>query len=116
MSAALLVGATTLAIVLGAGIDVEAQQSARISVSEAREIAYEWLTPEQKKLPGIELLVDTEKAEAAKCGLFDAIWDNPLGSVHINFLTVDMRTGEMWAGPNPPCEHVSSRSVTALQK
>jgi hypothetical protein len=88
----------------------------RIALNEAREIAHESLTAQQKRLPRVELVVETKNPDTAKCVVFEAVFDNPDGSVHVAFLTVDMRSGEVWSGPNPPCERVSSPSLETIQK
>ena len=85
-----------------------------ISSEEARQIAFEALSPEQKKLPAISL---EDESTAGRCHAFEALFDNPgPGSIHVDFLLVDTRTGEVWHGPNPPCEHVSSLSLGQLQE
>jgi hypothetical protein len=108
--------ATVFVVALNAtAVSTVADGSTRITMSEAREIAFEALTAAEKKLPSIGLEVETKNPETATCVVFEAIFDNPGGSVHVDFFTVDMRTGEVWGGPNPPCERVSSRSLAALQ-
>ena len=100
---------------IGAATAAEnSQQSKDISLSDAERLALKALTPSQKKLPGIEVY---NSSIADHCVVFEAIFNNPQpGSVHVDFLLVDLRTGEVWHGPNPPCELVSSPSLKGMQK
>ena len=85
-----------------------------LSVSEARELVYSSLRSATKRLPGLSL--EPSKDAPGDCLTFDVLWANPgPGSVHVDFYTVDLRTGNIWSGPNPPCEKVTSQSLRARQ-
>jgi hypothetical protein len=90
------------------------QQSKGIGSSDVKRLALQALTPSQKELPGIEVY---DRSNAGRCIVFEALFNNPQpGSVHVDFLLVDPQTGEVWHGPNPPCELVSSPSLRSAQK
>jgi len=50
------------------------------------------------------------------CIAFDGLWDNPVGSVHIDFWLVNRKTGEVWRGVDPVCRRVSSHALASAQK
>jgi hypothetical protein len=85
-----------------------------ITLDEARSLAYEALPSDTRKLPGLALLPDEGRDRPVKCVWFDALWDNPNGSVHIGFWAVDMRTGEVWSPIL--CKRVTNRTLRKLQQ
>ncbi len=83
----LLLG-SILGQILGAGDRV-------LTIREAEQLARAALRPETKRLPGLSLEPDRNPR---RCVTFDVLWSNPgPGSVHSQFLTVDLQTAEVWS-------------------
>ena len=67
----------------------------RLTIQEAEELARTALSIEAKRLPGVSL---EPSKNPHRHVTFDVLWANPgSGSVHSQFLTVDLETGEVWA-------------------
>jgi hypothetical protein len=86
-----------------------------LQVKEARRLVYESLSEETKRLPGVGL--DPGRVENGRCMTFDVLWANPgIGSAHVAFYTVDLRTGALWTGVTGVLKLVSIPAVTRLQR
>jgi hypothetical protein len=67
----------------------------RLTIKEAEQLARAALTPEARRLPGLSLEPDKNPR---RCVTFDVLWSNPgPGSVHSQFLSVDLQTAEVWS-------------------
>jgi hypothetical protein len=87
----------------------------RLTLDEARTLAYEALSKETKRLPGLTFFTNEDKNLNTRCIDFDILWANPgLGSVHVEFLDVDLLSGEVW-GPMM-CDHKVNEPLKKLQK
>jgi hypothetical protein len=66
-----------------------------LTLKEAEQLARTALSAETKRLPGLSLAADPHPH---RCATFDVLWSNPgPGSVHVEFLTVDLETAEVWS-------------------
>jgi hypothetical protein len=84
----ILLAASIQIQVLGAG-------DRTLTIGEAERLARAALSPETKRLPGLSLEPDWKPR---RCVTFDVLWSNPgPGSVHSQFLTVDLQTAEVWS-------------------
>jgi hypothetical protein len=84
-----------------------------ITVTEARELVYLVLSRETKALPGLTLLPHEEPRRGTVT--FDVLWSNPgLGSVHVEFYCVNLRTAEVWSWDE--CEPITSHALKKAQQ
>jgi hypothetical protein len=66
-----------------------------LTMKEAEQLARAALSSETKRLPGLALYADPHPL---RCATFDVLWSNPgPGSVHVEFLTIDLQTAEVWS-------------------
>src|ERR1035437_1579089 len=82
----------------------------KLTIKDAEPLVLSALSRKVKRLPGLSL---DPAAPRGRYVLFDVLWDNPEGSVHVESYTVDLQTGELWRGI--VCERVVNRSVVGLQ-
>ena len=81
-----------------------------LTIKDAEPLVLAALSRKVKRLPGLSL---DPAAPRGRYVLFDVLWDNPEGSVHVESYTVDLQSGELWRGI--VCERVVNRSVGSLQ-
>jgi hypothetical protein len=82
-----------------------------LTIKDAEALVLAALSRETKRLPGLSLDAAPRRGRYIT---FDVLWNNPgPGSVHVDFYTVDLRSGELWR--SILCEHVVSRTVARLQ-
>jgi hypothetical protein len=106
--------ASVLCAVFGARSATEGEAQT-ITTGEARRLVYQALPAEARRLPGLTLHLDDGRDKRRWCAVFDVLWANPgLGSVHVAFYSVDMRTAEVWKPV--ACEHATNPSVRRLQR
>jgi hypothetical protein len=101
-------------VVLGPLVSPAAAQTRRkVSLDEAHELARSALDPVATKLPafGFE---DNPELLWQGFYMFQAIWDNPDGSVLIDNFAVDSNTGDVWNGV--VCRECKRRSLRELQR
>jgi hypothetical protein len=85
-----------------------------LTVREAEQLARAALRPETKRSTGLSLEADRNPR---RCVTFDVLWSNPgPGSVHSQFLTVDLQTAEVWSPTvwrriTTPALHTAQRSL-----
>ena|ERR1035438_8643201 len=92
-----------------------APQSKALQVPAARSLVFAALSKETKKLPGLGVVAGN--IENGRCLTFDVLWSNPgIGSAHVDFYTVDLKTGTLWRGVTGVLELVSSPAVIRLQR
>lgn len=85
-----------------------------LSVSDARSLVNSALSRETKRLPGLALVPDSRWRSEDRCLTFDVLWRNlGPGSAHVDFYTVDVKTGNVWRGVL--YERVTNRAVSAVQ-
>ena len=103
---ALVVIATSLALHA-----VAAQR--RLTKAEAERLARAALSPQTKRLPGLAL--EPQQKPGSKTITFDVLWANRgPGSVHVEFLVVDLETADVWEPML--CRRVSTPSLAAAQR
>lgn len=88
---------------------------ALMPLAEAKRLVYAALTKETRSLPGLSADLGNPKNGDGRCVTFDIIWANPEpGSVHVDFYTIDRRTGEVWR--TMVCERVSNKTLQVQQR
>jgi len=86
-----------------------------LDVSKARPLVLAALPEETLRLPGLAVVPGPVKKE--RCVILDVMWANPgVGSAHVNFYTVDRRTGAIWRGVTGIRSLVSNPALRVLQK
>lgn len=85
-----------------------------MSVKEAGRLVHAALRHKTRRLPGLAVVPGGEHEVEPRCAVFDVLWSNPTGSPHVDFYTVDRRTGEVWR--SMVCERVTNHSLETLQR
>jgi len=90
-------------------------ESKVLQVPAARRLVFAALSKQTKRLPGLGVVPGP--IEKGRCVTFDVLWANPgVGSAHVAFYTVDLRTGAVWTGVTGVLSLVSSPPLTHLQR
>ena len=85
----------------------------QLKVEEVEHLARAALSAETKRLPGLSL--ERQKQLPRRAVIFDVLWSNPgPGSVHVQFLLVDLDTAEVWEPT--VCRRVITSSLLAEQR
>ena len=86
----------------------------QLSVQAAQNVAEAALSAETRRLPGLSL--NPGKIEDGRCLEFDVRWANRgPGSVHVEFLTIDLRTAAVWTGVAGSLSLVSNPALARHQ-
>jgi len=86
-----------------------------IRTSDATHLVREALPQQAKRLPGLSIA--SGPLERGRCITFEVLWDNPgIGSAHVNFYTVDLRTAVLWSGVVGTLRLVVTPAVTRMQR
>jgi hypothetical protein len=84
-----------LLLLLGSASQVLRGGDRTLTMKEAEQLARAALSPQTRRLPGLALDADPHPR---RCTTFDVLWSNPgPGSAHVEFLTIDLETAEVWS-------------------
>jgi hypothetical protein len=97
-----------------------------VTLPQAIALAWATLTPEQLRLPDIQILSGDEKpenigsyksADDPRFLVFNAISEGtPDGSIEVGFYIVDSYTGDVFDGVSADCDGYHNKKLRALQK
>jgi hypothetical protein len=99
-----------LLLVVGAGLGRAQSPRQRISLREARQLAYEVVKVHN---PGADL-INSPRSFDPDFYFFAATWPNPTGSPIIGYFAVNPSTGDVWNSAG--CEHLTSKRLERLQQ
>jgi hypothetical protein len=86
-----------------------------LDASDARRLVLAALSKETKELPGLGVVPG--RTENARCMTLDVLWANPgVGSAHVAFYIVDLRTAAIWTGVTGVLSLVATPPVVGLQR
>jgi hypothetical protein len=93
--------------------DHAAAEHRSLTINEAEHLPRAALSAETQRLPGLSL--ESPQKPGRKAVTFDVLWANPgPGSVHVQFLVVDLETAEVWE--LMLCKHVVTHSLQTAQR
>ena len=105
---------TRLVVWLCCSLVLAEQKPRMLEARDARRLVWEALPQQAKRLPGIDIVPGHRSGPEPRL-TFDVVWANPgPGSFHVDFYTVDLRTGALWRGVL--CEPVATPRVARIQQ
>lgn len=89
-------------------------KSRTLQIPDSRRLVYASLSDSTKRLPGLDVVPG--RIDNGRCVTFDVLWNNPgVGSAHVAFYTVDIKTAAVWTGVTGVLSSVSNPRVARLQ-